>query len=1621
MADNQLSNSISSGSGGGSATSSGILFEQRLGALFAANIISGARLDPRLGLGDASPVWLRFETEAPVDDLLVATTNSGFVAIQAKTTASLSVESSSPFSKTIDQFVRHWFTCRGGDGTLGWNRPLDSSIDRLVLAVGPQTSAALRIDLPTALRLLVQPGGGRLTQAQTRASEIFKATVKSAWAKVTSEPFNSELITDLARLIIVWTVDLDGSEAVASSAILSHALPFGSDGRTALALLGEVSGVMMARRGGGDAEVFRRELATRGVQLAAPPRYRGDIEALRRHSIMVAESLQRYEAIEAQVGVPISIERDCQAAVLAAAQAGPLLIVGEPGAGKSGVLNALARALRTQGHDVLELAVDRYSVESLEGLSRELELEHGILEVLDAWDGPGPGWLIIDALDATRGGRGEGVFRNLIERVIERSGRWQIIASIRTFDLRMGRQLRQLFKGTPPVAQFADSAFVNVRHIEVRRWSDSELSRVLVLAPALSSALEHAPARLRDLGKVPFNTRLLSELIADGILDGTLANVSSQVELLKLFWQHRIDVHGLPARACLKRIIESMINGRTLRASPLTDGADPSMIDTLSHEGVLIRVEGDRWVQFRHHLLFDFAVAQVFLEPSALVSGELRFPKREARGLMLSPAMGFVMREIWDSETDRARFWLAIGHLLADAEGDPIIRSAASRFGAEHPKEANDTLWLAGRVAADDNLAMTTLNHVSGALAVRIEDNAEVALVPWTKLASALAPHAAKVSGTLRFLLHLLTERVHDEESREDIGRAARAMLAYGLSLTDPGVTVRSAIGFVADTYQTSPEESRSLLRQLFIPERLLSFGVEEVPALCYKVASIGELDPGFIVEVFVHVYAFEVSEDRETRLGDSQILPLRSNARQDYDMARFSLSEYFAKFLELHPASAIDALIGAVDGYVERQHSMRDRSCIQLSVEGVSIRLREDQSHIWAHDPDSSYSSDGEVLVVKLLGHLRTSSEADLLILARMLCRKISLAILWSRLFIAASERGGRVVDELWSVAAQESFIMLADTRKDAIDVIGEGARRRSQAERVAFETAALKFDFSDFTYPTEARKEILGRVFTAIGYENLCSEEARTELANFPFDAKAENERLFVIRSFSREHETYSWITDLDRHASGNASLIVALDKAKITLNWEDGNPGSLPLNDVYLVLDDLNRHLLSLDIHPSLRVAAEEILARGCASILKFKLLQPYRGLVDASDPVHHFVDLLRYVARSISPVINADTESSFERSVSWSSPAPRVEAAQILFDLLLQRPDLYESLKPDIATSLADFHPAVRLQAAVRLVRLWEVDREGFWRTLAERLTVETNLAIIAHLAGDVLGRALYEDPPRAFWIINNLLTHEDNPIRAARIRANTCGQISILWVRYGFEAAHDILLEWLSRSLEFTDELRGMISTLNSAVIKGLSGSDGNDELIRFRAISLFESVVKVANAELIAFHSRTESSESQVSDARKSVRLIDFACQQFSFAINSKRTSSSENVELGAAELYRFLQETASLIEALSDYATPHTTYNLLQLLDKLAPINPGQVFDLAAHALRAGTRSGYQHESMGMDLLVKMIGVFLADYKEIFELEERRAKLVDSLEIFMEAGWPAARRLLYRLPELIQ
>ena len=436
--------------------------------------------------------------------------------------------------------------------------------------------------------------------------------------------------------------------------------------------------------------------------------------------------------------------------------------------------------------------------------------------------------------------------------------------------------------------------------------------------------------------------------------------------------------------------------------------------------------------------------------------------------------------------------------------------------------------------------------------------------------------------------------------------------------------------------------------------------------------------------------------------------------------------------------------------------------------------------------------------------------------------------------------------------------------------------------------------------------------------------------------------------------------------------------------------------------------------------LRRHAEAIIGQGCRVIVSRKLLAS--GPPPTPDQDALFLDLWTIAAQSESPEIDDATEEQFEKSASWGSPAARVEAAEAAFDLVYQRPDLYPVIYPLVKPLLTDPHPAVRLNATLRIGRIWDIDREHFWQLIAQVLESEQNLAVIEHVLSNLVSRLIHSEQPRTVTLLLALLHREPaGSDRARRVRKAIADKLSVLWVTYQSQEAKAVLDGWLAAPWEYPDEARTILRSLRGAVVAGIGGDADNDVGLRRRSQALVSAIVDAANARLAVHMTAPHLDDDQTKEARECAHLIDIAGNEMYFATGAAASERDNDPEQGHAGLDVFFRENADLLNRIGAYATPHTTYYLLQLVERLVDVDPAGAFDLAANSLRAGRQSGYQNETLGVDLLVKLVGVFLADHKEIFENADRRAALVDCLETFLEAGWPAARRLLYRLPELIQ
>ena len=312
------------------------------------------------------------------------------------------------------------------------------------------------------------------------------------------------------------------------------------------------------------------------------------------------------------------------------------------------------------------------------------------------------------------------MFRILIEDVLSfETSKWSVIASVRSFDLRHGREFKRLFHGRPPLTELSDPSLRTVAHIVVPPWTPDAFAELLANAPSLSKAIDAGGKRMRELASVPFNTRLIAELITHGLEEPAFDEVRSQVQLLRLHWDNRVAKLGTAAERCLQATVTEMIRSKRLYIRKLSVNCSDSAFDELLRENVLIATD-DQFVAFRHHILFDFSASRVFLPADHPAAIAKLLEAERGVGFLLAPSVGFFLQGLWNTPNDiRHRdFWIAITTICGEPACDPVARSVAARAASELPQRRGEALGLLEPLSAEANKrnrGVRTLRHVTGA------------------------------------------------------------------------------------------------------------------------------------------------------------------------------------------------------------------------------------------------------------------------------------------------------------------------------------------------------------------------------------------------------------------------------------------------------------------------------------------------------------------------------------------------------------------------------------------------------------------------------------------------------------------------------------------------------------------------------------------------------------------------------------------------------------------------------------------------------------------------------------------------------------------------------------------
>lgn len=912
--------SRASAGGAGDAVGGGL--QDRVFAWAAtAMAVEAPLLDPGLVAGKV--VQVGAQTGFHVDDVAARTDLGGFALFQAKAGMSLGKTETSDLGKALDQLVDQYLSGRlpVEDGT---DRTFDPARDVLVICTDSSAAATVRDALPAAIaRTASQPPGTvfghELTKPQDIALSVILAHVRRLWAaKGKGEPPH-EQIRDFLRAMRVITLALQDGEPAHAAAIshLSRVLPTGTDLTSAWNVLVGEGHAAAEKRQWRDRSALQRALSHARIFLDPPTRFAADIARLRDISTSNLEVLASDSLLPISGG--IHIRRDVSDTVVAHAGEHNLLIVGDAGAGKSAVVASFASDRRSRQEVVVLRAVD------MVGLNR-LSLDAPLGTIFREWTGA-PALLVIDGVDALRGADDREVLTSIVRTVA--GTRWQIVATVRTFDARHNQQIRQAFAGAPlsPQSDQRDPQLVDVRHIVVGDFTDGELRTAMT--PPLDTLWQEASQHLQNLLRNPFNLRIAIRVTDHSSSSGRarLLGVRSRVGLLDAYWTHRVHSDDVTARdAVLARLCRAMVSTRRLRvleAEPVITGTDSGAVTAMLSENVLAiepsLPQGRRVLAFSHNILFDYAAAIYVLfdpiDPARLLH---LLDEDPVLPLTARPSVEILVEMLW-YQGDSDLFWSLCLKIVESEHTLASLAFAARLVSMVDDSSALKPLWPAvGRADRPSGMwpEQQLTRHLIGALRTpSLLPQPEPAVAVLSTLAHRFAVNTAnsRIDGalaiellkSLEFRVPLRSNNAGSVDRAEAVATLLDGCRTHPVQLED---LAEVAANHLQHAVGVSPAVSAAIERLLDDDGALAQWGGSVLSGLALAVVQLMSVEPDLAYRTVSTILTFNETRDENVPLSHSVMVPMHESRRQQAGHSIYTLGQAFGALCStsLYTASKI-------------------------------------------------------------------------------------------------------------------------------------------------------------------------------------------------------------------------------------------------------------------------------------------------------------------------------------------------------------------------------------------------------------------------------------------------------------------------------------------------------------------------------------------------------------------------------------------------------------------------------------------------------------------------------------------------------------------------------------------
>lgn len=1652
----------------------GVGYEAKVAAFIAVKMLAGVGCDVWEGVSDADVAAVTMQDAEAVDDVVVELRGepAGKVFISAKHRAgAIALTARSVvFTDVVGSFVRQ-FSDLTDDAR---------SRSRLVWAVpstaGRRVTQELRGVLNTFREDDCTSLPDFLKRRQTKEREAMSAVreqTKRAWKQTHKRLPTDVELCEFLRLVHVEVFDFGGGCQSEQSALqtirdsLALKPPDAKHIWNWLDLHFRQNNERGLRR---TAATLRQRLTTEArVKLKAAPSFSEDIASLRQLTARNLDRLKDHTLLRFP-NAEIHVERTAElSALVAAAKRGHLLVTGEPGCGKSGLMHPLAETLVRDGVPVVLLLAEEIfgkewnGVPNLPGLNRALD------DVLANWPDGAQGVLITDALDAVRDVDTQKLLRRLLQDVQRGKSGWTVVASVREFDLKHGRELRETFPGAG-VEGHASGEFAGVAHFHVTGLTDTHLDALIVKVPEIGPFIASARASHRAGGihRSPFFLRLAAELLRAGVSAARLADWSSPAVLLRRFWAERIQ-SGVGASACqsaLQFICGRMVELRRMALSmqEVSLGMpERDAVTELRSRGILQSpalkhgsTVGGGELRFSHHLLHDYAVARSLIPDTAAPFSAFAI-RHPLLPIFYRQSFLLALEELWDGQDGRAGFWETALKLESVASLHGVSRNLAPILAGRRVDTPGDLQALTDAVAAstsEDSPAEKALRHMASGLQDVADASLRAGAGAWCGFAAKLATMLPGRASLETPLVHIIARLNAVSAAFADgplrgLNAAASGLLAHHVAKEVPrgwryaGLTASETL---CRTFRLAPAETEAAFCTMLSPERLAAFPHWDLFDLAHQLKHLGDEGESVVLRLFEAAFSTEPESNEWENFG-GQIMPMRMQTRDNWNSIHYSLAEYY----QSRPGSnagLMTELACIAWNAAARRHERGEsdeRVIAMFSFRGAECALVEDFGHIWGREHEHEEDRILTWFETLLEEWAAAGDTARLNAALDRFAARNRTSEMW-KVFLTAGARHPQTLGlELELVLRESLFLTHSDYSYcgmllfSALHKSGDMAQRE-RLERIILElpqTARFVRDEPREPMPVwleHTQNKLLGSLSESdiVVTEVLALRTERQSQRPLPENRKPEGFRFTSSNISNEEMLERDGVSLKDPVNSKLYRLREALkpfrdsDGEKLTNN---GFTEHWPL--IGQCESAVRRHR---ETHAQM---AEELwghLVGACQSIA-------IHARWPANDEQWKTVRrILLAASNDPTPEPEENDEGEEDRWPSSDWPAPRIDAAQGLLFLVLRLGRADKQVAAALLRLCTDKVHALRFNLAERLRVLSQIEPVLMWQLVDCFILCEKRFSVL---------EALLLSLDRLWGV-----SAPDLMLRLGRIakRARTAPDTHDVHERsaevylYRYLRTGDAECEaFVNDLIADCDSARAShaLSSLPSGCRSGkwLTVGDAvkvvvQEEAVRKRTWAFFGKLLSTAQAKLRQHqeHWRQLRTDGQPdAEALKPtqeaidriVQLIDNIAMQLYFASGAfADRQNNEDDHLTEPQKNRFWAEAAESLRALAEEMHPHTAHHVVQTLRHLLPCAPREVFLVAARAITTSSAAGYQHESLAVSEVVKLIQCALADHREIFHCSDNAeseclSALLKVLDLFVEAGWAEARQLTHRLEEI--